>query len=169
MGADLITIIAKGPRRIALNDRQEQAALDYLRRAAVFAKALHSHPEFDSGVFWEGDWQQIPVEVKNAVGDAFTESEWQHLSEHWVPYFCEKFEARAEVILTECVEWWNGCDKGRDVVVMVDPDDSNKLIVCAGGTSWGYPPAGRGYKALSLMVHTGLDRFLGVRSGGAEG
>lgn len=142
MGADLICIIAKGPRQLPETGPMIEAAIAQgLEIQAEIAKALAAyHREQPYDELWDAD-----------IDPQYNEDYTQHLTDLDIPAFVAEF-----------IEGWNLCDY-RDMGSRLDPDDESQQLLVAGELSYGDEPEGGGYLLLKDAFKLGIAETLGVR------
>jgi hypothetical protein len=152
MGADMISYIIVGPKKLTLNSETESEILK-LAKAAVAAaiKACEQDGEVDTGSGFF-DFTRLTEEEKNLLAT---------IDEHEVDYIAG---LDAEAVFTEFVAMWNDCDSrdcnARD---FTPPGGIVYQILTAGDMSWGDEPDGAGYQAIKAALALGIPTRLGIQ------
>ena len=159
MGADLITFLAKGPKKFSGNQIKKAR----LRAEKIINFASHAYELLRKvDPLTSAEEKFLEECLNNPLLKGFNDQE-QYSS---VSECDDKMEEMAAATAKDEVEkfatWWESGD-GRDTNSRVDPDDPKQVIVVCGDMSWGDSPQGYGYTTFSRAYWFDIPQNLGVK------
>jgi hypothetical protein len=152
MGADLITFICVGPKKLTLSETRRQNLVRQVmsRRKKVLAKAGRDLAEA----------LQLSLEKLQQLND------YESSLEDFLRNECDGEEILVNVTpkdvretLVQLVDLWNGDERPHDLAYRLW---KNRRIVVAGEMSWGDEPEGYGFQLLKRAQAMGLLDALGI-------
>jgi hypothetical protein len=152
MGADLITFICVGPKKLTLSETRRRNVVQHAmnRRKRVLETACRDLAKTR---------KLSPEEMRQA-------DDFEDALEDFLRNECDGEEILVNVTpkdvrttLVQLVDLWNGDERPRDLAYRLW---KNRRIVVAGDMSWGDEPEGYGFQLLKRAQTMGLLDALGI-------
>ena len=145
MGADLISYLLVGPRKIA------QAQIKKAEPLVVAWLAKHKDTAICENC---GQIQDAELLDRDEDGKLLLEDvDCDECGAAELVLVSEKYPdaAAAKKHLRAAVDCWHAAPSCRDAAVRTNPDNPKEIIICCGELSWGDEPDGAGYNNLKTV------------------